>query len=83
MYRVAEITVPILLFMWSNKRKAKKEREEQNEENRKERDRQHEENKKNITEVKTQLEFCPPHLHTEEKGVLRVEGLYPKKTKTI
>lgn len=68
LYRVAEITVPILLVMWNNKRKAKKEREKQ-----------HEENKKSIDGMKQQLTLCPPHLHTEEKGVLKAEGIFPKR----
>lgn len=68
LYRVAEITVPILIVLWRNKRAAKKARDEQ-----------HEENKKNIQDVKRELSFCPPHLHTEETGVLKVSGIYPKR----
>jgi hypothetical protein len=67
LYRILEITVPVLLFMWANKRAAKKDVE-----------RRHQENQELITRLSTERKYFKPHMHSEKEGPLTVEGLtYP------
>lgn len=67
--RILEITVPIMLFMWANKRTAKRENEKR-----------HKENQDKIAELVSERDYLPPHGHIEEAGPLQAEGIIRKPT---
>ena len=59
--------VPIVLYMWSNKRRAKHDTEKR-----------HEENRQKLDELVSEGRNYPPHMHTEKRGPLTVDGVkYP------
>jgi len=58
------VTSPIILFMWRNRDKAKKEQEAK-----------HAENQKLLEEIKTEREWLPSHGHGERSGPLTAEGI--------
>jgi hypothetical protein len=59
------ITVPILLFMWRNRSKAKKETAIK-----------HEENQRILNEILTERQYIPAHGHRETSGPLLAENIY-------
>lgn len=62
-------TVPIILYIWNNKRKAKKDTE-----------RRHEENQAVLNGLVTERRYFPAHGHSEKSGLLQAEGInYPPK----
>ncbi len=58
------VTVPLLLYAWNNKRKARRDQ-----------DRRHEENQKILQQVAAERQFLPLHRHGERTGPLTVDGL--------
>ena len=57
-------TVPILLFMWSNRRKAKADTAQK-----------HEENQAVLNEILTERKYLPAHGHAERSGPLQADGI--------
>jgi hypothetical protein len=57
-------TVPILLYMWHNRDRAKAEQQ-----------RKHEENQRLLEAIKTEREWLPSHGHAERSGMLTAEGI--------
>lgn len=67
--QVAATSVPVLLFMWNNRRQARKEIQEK-----------HKESMRQQGEITTLLRFHPPHTHGEKAGPLHAEGItFPPK----
>lgn len=56
--------VPIALYMWANRRKAKHEIEKK-----------HEENLQIFNKIQKDMEFFPLHEHLERSGPLSAEGI--------
>jgi hypothetical protein len=73
--RIIETTIPILLFLWAQKRKAKKETERRYEDAKRENDRRHEENKERLDELLDERQYLRPHDHQEQNGPLMAEGV--------
>lgn len=63
---VVTTTVPIILIMWSNRRRAKRDM-----------DARHAENQKKLDDLAKEREYFPVHIHTEREGNLTVKGLHP------
>jgi len=66
-YNVLSVTVPIVLYQWSNKRKEKREQ-----------DRRHAENQKVMQQIAAERQFLPAHRHSETAGPLYAEGIWPR-----
>jgi len=60
----AATVIPIVLYLWSNKRKAKHDM-----------DRRHEENQTILHEIVAEREYLPPHFHRERIGPLSAEEI--------
>jgi hypothetical protein len=63
-YNLLGVTAPVVMYLWSNKRKAKRDQ-----------DRRHEENQNILRQVVAERKFLPLHRHGEKTGPLTVDGL--------
>jgi hypothetical protein len=61
---VLSSTVPIFIFMWANRKKAKADN-----------DKKHEENQKAIANINAERRYLPAHGHAERSGALSAEGI--------
>jgi hypothetical protein len=68
-YNLLGVTAPVVIYLWSNKRKAKRDQ-----------DRRHEENQKILQQVVAERQFLPAHRHSEKDGPLYADGIWPLPT---
>jgi wyosine [tRNA(Phe)-imidazoG37] synthetase (radical SAM superfamily) len=57
-------TVPLAIYMWANRKRAKREIEEK-----------HEQNQKLMEEMIEERRYFPAHEHLEKSGPLTIEGM--------
>ena len=77
--RILETTIPIIIFLWDQKRRAKKENQERFENLRVENAQRHQENKNRLEALMSEREYLQPHDHVETEGNLLAEGIIRKK----
>lgn len=65
------VTVPIALFLWSNRITVKRELAEREQRNQQ----RHEENLARFNKLLTDRQYYPPHGHSETEGPLQAEGI--------
>lgn len=72
-------SVPILLYIMSNKRKAKKDADSRAEATHRETIMMHQENSEKLDAVLSERQYLKPHDHIETTGPLDAEGIIRKR----
>jgi hypothetical protein len=83
---VATTTVPILLYMWANRSRAKREAEKKavavqdtlentSRDLERKQDERHRQNQEALGEINSKLTYFPPHIHLESEGPLEAKGI--------
>ncbi len=81
--RILETTIPttvtIMIYLWGQKAKARKENIARGIKEKEENDRKHKENGDKLDAINDALAQSPPHFHGERSGPLMAENIFPRR----